>query len=368
MACSVGQEKKQERKGRGTFACFVSDIVARKLHWQKQKLNKIDSRNVFFIKMLLSTIAERLNFAIWGDGSLTVTGLRFAGEARTGELAIARTRLEAERSLARAVLIPGGYIPRKTVLLYSKAGSHGSYAAALAQTAHLFIKMGEAPNFDSPLKYGERPEFPGVLFGEGVVIGEGTVIGPFTAIGDKVVIGRSVRIANGVTIGSETVIGDEAVICTGARIASPAFFHYRVNGRQYVFTGIGRVQVGNGVTVGSNSVIQRGTLSDTIIGKGTAIGDLVVMGHDAKIGENCVIVSQAGLSGEVILENRAAIYGQAGIAGRIVIGAGAVIISQSRIGKNVPPGETISGSYNRRHRDELRLRVKLERMAARSNS
>lgn len=310
--------------------------------------------------MLLSTIAERLNFALWGDGSGSVTALRFAGEARPGELAIARTTLEAERSMARAVLMPNGHITDKTVLLYSR----GAYASALAQTACLFVKMGEAPNFDSPLKYRELPEFPGALFGEEVIIGAGASIGPFTTIGAGVVIGRSARIANGATIGSGAIIGDDVVIGTGARISSPAFFHYRINGREYVFTGIGGVQIGNGVTVGANSVIQRGTLSETIVGRGTAIGDLVVIGHDAKIGENCAIISQAGLSGEVVVEERAAVYGQAGIAERIIIGAGAVIMAQSRIGKKVAPGKIISGAYGRGHRDELRLRAKLERMAA----
>lgn len=318
--------------------------------------------------MLLSTIAKCLNFAIWGDGSVAVTALRFAGEARQDELAIVRTNLEAERSMAKAVLIPGGFVSHKTVLIYSTLRRDGAYAAALAQTARLFIKMGETPDFDSPIKYNGHPEFPGVLFGEQVTIGERATIGPFTTIGNKVIIGRSVRIGNGVTIGSEAVIGDDAVIGPGTRIASPAFFHYRVKGRQYVFTGIGGAKVGNGAVVGSNSVIQRGTLSDTIIGNGTAIGDLVVIGHDSKIGENCLVVSQAGLSGEAALEERAIIYGQVGIAERIIIGAGAIIMAQSRISKNVAPGEIISGAYGKRHRNELRLRAKLERIAARENS
>ena len=90
--------------------------------------------------------------------------------------------------------------------------------------------------------------------------------------------------------------------------------------------------MGRGVEVGCNTVIQRGTLSDTIIGDGTLIGDLVEIGHDVKAGVGSLIVSQAGISGNVTIGDGVEIYGQAGVANWLDIGDGATIMAKAGIG------------------------------------
>lgn len=123
------------------------------------------------------------------------------------------------------------------------------------------------------------------------------------------------------------------------------------------------MSIGDNVSIGTGSVVQRGTLSDTVIESGCAIGALVIIGHDSKIRKNCLVVSQAGVSGHVVMAPGYSVYGQAGIADRVHIGTDAVILGKSRVFKNIPAREVVSGDYNMPHRSEMRLRVKLERLA-----
>ena len=120
--------------------------------------------------------------------------------------------------------------------------------------------------------------------------------------------------------------------------------------------------MGRGVEVGCNTVIQRGTLSDTIIGDGTLIGDLVEIGHDVKAGVGCLIVSQVGISGSVTIGDGVEIYGQAGVANRLDIGDGATIMAKAGITRNVKPGVKVSGMFGREHAQELRARAKLKKL------
>lgn len=313
--------------------------------------------------MRLDAIARELGFTIGGQRDLEVRGLRYANDALPEDLAVARTLREGRQTRARAVLIKGGILPGKTLLYCSANPEKGGIAAALARTALFFVQRGEAPDYDKAPRYQALANYPGVMAGKSVSIGEGTVIQPFTVLGDNVAIGRGTHIASGVMIGSGTAIGDNGYIDSGARVGSAAFFHYRAGTKRHVFNGIGRVSVGSNVTIGANAVIQRGALADTRIDDGARIGSLVVIGHDAHIGKNCLIVSQAGISGQVIIGDEVSIFGQAGIGERICIGHGSIIMAQSRVSKDVQPGEIISGDYNKRHKTELRFRATLERMA-----
>lgn len=298
-----------------------------------------------------------------GNGDLEVRALRYAPEAEENDLAVARNPREARECHAKAILIKSGIFPGKTLLYPSTSNSDG-IATALALAAKVFTEHGEAPDYESMPYYHELPTFPGVMAGQNVLIGEGSHIAPFVTIGDNVKIGRNCLIESRVTLGSGLCVGDNVRIASGASVAAPAFFHYRQNGAQYVFCGIGGVMLGNCVHIGANAIVQRGTLSNTRIGDNSAIGHGVVIGHDAQIGVNCLIVSMSGISGEVRIEKGASVFGQAGIVEGVCIGAHAIIMAQSRVSKNVPPNSVISGSYNKSHKDELRLRAYIERFMA----
>src|SRR4030095_13505446 len=98
---------------------------------------------------------------------------------------------------------------------------------------------------------------------------------------------------------------------------------------------VGRVWLDDDVEIGANSAVDRGTLGDTRIGRGTKIDNLVQIGHNCRIGERCIVVGQAGIAGSTVLGDGAVVLAQAGVAGHLQIGGQAFIGPQSGVHKDV---------------------------------
>jgi UDP-3-O-[3-hydroxymyristoyl] glucosamine N-acyltransferase len=111
---------------------------------------------------------------------------------------------------------------------------------------------------------------------------------------------------------------------------------------------LGRAVIEDDVEIGANSTVDRGTLGDTRIGRGSKLDNLVQIGHNCCIGERVVIVSQAGVAGSTRIGAGTIVMAQAGIAGHLSIGEGAFIGPQSGVHKDVPAGGRVLGSPQRR--------------------
>jgi UDP-3-O-[3-hydroxymyristoyl] glucosamine N-acyltransferase len=116
------------------------------------------------------------------------------------------------------------------------------------------------------------------------------------------------------------------------------------------------------VEIGANSTIDRGTLGDTRIGRGTKIDNLVQIGHNCTLGERCIVVAQAGIAGSTAFEDGVVLLAQGGVAGHKRIGAGAFIGPQSGVHKDVPPGARVLGSPQRLERAFHREMAALSRL------
>ena len=139
-----------------------------------------------------------------------------------------------------------------------------------------------------------------------------------------------------------------------------SFLHYD-DGKAKSFFGIGRTILNDGVQVGYNSIVQRGTLSDTVIGERTLIGNLVVIAHDVKIGSDSRIVCQSGIAGGAKIGSHVKILAQSGVVDNVEISDFATLMSKSVATKNVQRGKIISGMYGREHKDELKIQALLRR-------
>ncbi|MCK5482386.1 MAG: UDP-3-O-(3-hydroxymyristoyl)glucosamine N-acyltransferase, partial [Gemmatimonadetes bacterium] len=117
---------------------------------------------------------------------------------------------------------------------------------------------------------------------------------------------------------------------------------------------VGRCIIHDDVEIGANCTVDRGALGDTVIGQGTKIDNLVHVAHNAAIGENCIIVAQAGIAGSVEMGAGTHVGGQAGVSGHLSIGPGARIAGQAGVFGDIPAGETYSGYPARPHRESLR--------------
>ena len=303
----------------------------------------------------LREIAQALDLAIIGDAELKISAVKYAHEADENSLAIAYSAKDILQTTARAVLTEPRVLPVEKIFLYS--GFH-ELAETTVKIARLLIDKGIYPDYEKNFAQIQRD---GSMFGVNVEIGAGSFIAPFVSVGENVTIGRNCRIESGVYIGSGSQIGDGVKILSGSRVGVNCHYHYDIEGQQKSFSGVGRTIIGDGVEIGSNTVIQRGSFSDTVIGSGTIIGNLVEIAHDVRIGAACLIVSQVGISGNVTIGERVKIFGQAGIKNWVTVGDGATILAKSGVTKNICAGEKVSGMFSRAHRDELKRLARIEK-------
>lgn len=203
---------------------------------------------------------------------------------------------------------------------------------------------------------------PSAVIGENVLIGKGTFIGANTVIADGAVIGENCIIHPGVIIGERVHIGANTLIQANAVIGSDSFEFVQMNNGTYEkLVNIGTVIIGDDVEIGANTTIDRGTIGNTVIGKGTKIDNLVQIGHEVHIGANCIIVSQVGIAGWTKIGNCTTIYGQSGIVGDIQIGSNVIVMGKSVVTKSIENNEIVSGNPAINHRQQLKLQASLKR-------
>lgn len=195
--------------------------------------------------------------------------------------------------------------------------------------------------------------------GHNVKIGKNVVIYPNTSIFEGSEIGDGTIIYSNVTIREFTKIGKNSIFQPGAVIGSDGFGFVKVNGNNVKIEQIGNVIIEDEVEIGANSCVDRGTIGDTIIKKGTKIDNLVHIAHNDIIGKNCFIVAQTGISGSVEVGDNTTIAGQVGVAGHLKIGSNVVIAAKSGVTNDVPDGSKMSGYPLREHMEDLRVKMSM---------
>lgn len=196
---------------------------------------------------------------------------------------------------------------------------------------------------------------PSANLGEGVVVDAGAVIGARAEIGARVWIGPNVVVGEAVAIGEDSrigagasvthaIIGKRVRIYAGARIGQDGFGFAMGAGGHLKVPQLGRVLIGDDVEIGANTTIDRGSASDTVVGSGTLIDNLVQIGHNVRIGRGCVIVALAGISGSTRFDDFVVVGGQAGFAGHLRIGTGVRVSAQAGVHRDVPAGTEVAGT------------------------
>lgn len=188
-------------------------------------------------------------------------------------------------------------------------------------------------------------------------IGEGTIIQPNTFIGHNVVIGKNCLIHPNVSIYDNTIIGDNVTIHSGTVLGGDAFYYKnRPEGFDKLLSG-GRVVIENNVDIGANCTIDKGVTGDTTIKEGTKLDNLIQVGHDTIIGKKCLIASQVGIAGAVVIEDEVTIWGQAGFRSGIVVKKGGVMMGKAGITKSTKENTVYTGN------PAMEARAKLKELA-----
>ena len=214
-----------------------------------------------------------------------------------------------------------------------------------------------APIFERDVTIGSN-----VVVGNGVEIGRGTIIGANTVIGAGVTIGRNCVIAANCTIDCAH-LGNDVVLHSGVRIGTEGFGWLDHGQSNRKIPQLGRVIIQDRVEIGANSTIDRGALGDTVIGDGTKIDNLVQIGHNCRIGRNCLIAAMSGLSGSTIVEDSVLMGGGVGTSGHLRIGAGTTVFGRAAVTKNWPAGSKIGGSPAQDVNDAWRELAALRKLA-----
>ncbi len=193
-------------------------------------------------------------------------------------------------------------------------------------------------------------------------IGGGTVVGAQSYIGHDAHLGKNCFIHPHVTIREGVHIGDGVIIHSGSVIGSDGFGYEAANGKHIKIPQLGSVVIEDDVEIGANVCVDRGRFKNTHIGKGTKIDNLVQIAHNVVIGENCLVVSQAGISGSTVLGNRVIIAGQVGLVGHIEVGDDVIVAARSGVTKSVPANSVLLGEPAKPMQEQKKIFALISRL------
>lgn len=254
----------------------------------------------------------------------------------------------AEQSGARFVIVKKGRpVSGKTCLEVDDP------YAAFAKVAQLFEDT--APLFDGPVHPTAAIDpaaqihptafvGPYSVIGKNCTIGARTVLGAHCVIENGSVVGEDCRIDSGVVVRRNCRIGNRVIIQSGAIIGSEGFGNAREGGQWIRIPSFGKVIIEDGAEIGACTTIDRGTLEDTVIGKGVKLDNLIQVAHNVRIGEHSAVAALTGIAGSTHIGKRVIVGGQAGFAGHNEVGDDSFVNAQSGVGKDVPAGAKVSGS------------------------
>ncbi len=218
-----------------------------------------------------------------------------------------------------------------------------------AQITKIFYPESVNDNYDNTVKDIKDTELRDkVKFGKNVLLGENVKIGINCLIGHNSIIEKNVSIGDGCSIGSNVIIRNSLIknnvhILDGCVIGKKGFGFFPNNISNFRYPQIGIVIIEDNVEIGCGSTIDRGSLSNTIIGKNTYLDNQIHIAHNVKIGDNCIIAGQVGFAGSSTLGNNVMIGGQAGISGHLKIGNNVQIGGGSGVIKNIPDNSKVMG-------------------------
>ena len=199
------------------------------------------------------------------------------------------------------------------------------------------VKGIESTTFHAHINHGKN-----ILIGKNVTIGKNCFIGHNSIIESNVIIGDNCSIGSNVII-RNTLIKNNVSILDGCIIGKKGFGFFPNQKKNIRYPHIGIVIIEDDCEIGCGSTIDRGSLSNTIIGKNTFLDNQVHVAHNNKIGDNCIIAGQVGFAGSSTLGNNVMVGGQAGISGHLKIGNNVQIAGGSGVIKNISDNSKVMG-------------------------
>lgn len=317
-------------------------------------------------------VADLVGGRLSGDGALVLTGVAPLDEAGPGDLSL----LTATRYLPHFASTRAGCVLVAPRLAGQPGGAPTRIVVEHPQVALARVVGRLYP--ETPAKAGVHPTAllgPGARLGEGVSIGPHAVVGPAATLGDRVVVAAGVVIEAGAVVGEDTVLGPHVTVCAGARIGCRVTvkagaviggtgFGYLSGPQGHArIPHVGGCRIEDDVDIGANSCVDRGSIGDTVVGRGSKLDNLVHVAHNVRIGENCLLMAGAMVAGSSRLGRGVILAGQAGVINHLEVGDGVRVAAQTGVISSIAAGEEVSGFPARPHREHMRAMGALYRLA-----
>jgi UDP-3-O-[3-hydroxymyristoyl] glucosamine N-acyltransferase len=314
--------------------------------------------------MRLSALAENLGGRLLGDGDIEVFAVKTLEEAGERDLSFLTNHKYAEKAMKTGAAC---------ILTDEKFAAHNAHELPCACIAleNPYLAFAQSllllhPPKSYPSGVSEHAVVhPEAEVGEGVSVLPGAVVGrarlgretrimPQAYIDDDVQIGAECIIGPGCVLMAGTRLGDRVILNPGVILGGDGFGFAPVGQQNVKVPQVGGIQVGDDVEMGANTCVDRGAVSDTRVGRGTKIDNLVQLAHGVQVGEDAVIIAQVGVAGSTKVGNRAVLAGQVGVVGHIEIGDDARVAAQAGVHRSVPEKAAMSGSPAIPHKLYLR--------------
>lgn len=313
----------------------------------------------------LRELAERVGGRVVGDPERRVTGIRSLEEAEEPHLSFYHNRryLEAARaSRAGALLVgdEGSFAGRCLIVC------HEPYAA-FAELLGLF----QPPRRPLPGVHPSAVVSPSARLGESVSVGPHTVLGEGAVLGEGVTVEAGCVVGDGAAIGADSWlhphvviepgcrIGERCILHAGVVIGSDGFGFALVAGEHRKVPQVGIVVIEDDVELGANVCVDRATLGETRICRGTKVDNLVQIAHNVQVGEHSLLVALVGIAGSTRLGHHVVMAGQSGAVGHVSIGDRVKVSAQAGVTEDAPAGSWVTGFPARPHREWLRAMANL---------
>ncbi len=259
---------------------------------------------------------------------------------------------EVPGSKAGAILVPRDYVGQPKAGQIFLRVDKPSYALALvcaALEAQLWPKPSagvHASAIVDPTAVLAPSVHVGPLcvIGAGARIGAGVVLEAQCHVGAQAIIGEGSWLKSGVTIADYCQVGARCRLQSGVVIGSDGFGYEPAAGQIHRIPQIGNVVLADDVEVGANTTIDRARFSQTTIGRGTKIDNLVQIAHNVRIGQQCLITAQVGIAGSTVLGDHCVLGGQAGIAGHLRLGDRVQLGAQAGVFVDIPSDSFFNGT------------------------
>ena len=300
--------------------------------------------------MILRELGHHLGCTVEGDGDVEILRMAPLSDAGPGDLTFVVGSKYADllkQTRAAAVIRPAS-LPSPLPSLLSE-NPYLSFARA--------VTLLHAPERPAPGIHPTAVVDATATLGEDVHVGAYAVVGPRVQVGARsalhahvvlyadVEVGEDCLLHSGVHVRERCRLGHRVVLQNGAVIGADGFgFARDAEGRYEKIPQVGVVVIEDDVEIGALSAVDRAALSETRIGRGTKIDNLVQVGHSVQIGNDSIVCSQVGIAGSSKVGHHVTLAGQVGVADHIHIGDRVIATAQTGVGSNVEDGAVVSGS------------------------